>query len=149
VIYFQNLVNNFYNNNSLEVIENYQHNELRREDTNKEIELDIYLPQESLAFEYQGEQHYYDIYAMGNRWNQRQKDEEKRILCLEKGITLIEIPYWWDKEKLSLISSIHKQRPDLIYTPINEQPIPIQPKEGFPNGNIIFLFLLNFLFHYI
>lgn len=43
----------------------------------RSIELDIYFPQEQLAFEYQGEQHYHDIYALGIKWNQRQLDSEK------------------------------------------------------------------------
>ena len=68
--------------------------------------MDIFIPSKQLAFEYQGEQHYYDIYALGNLWSQKSKDEEKRIACKDKGITLIEIPYWWDKEKSSLMATI-------------------------------------------
>ena len=98
------------------------------------IELDIYLPQEKLAFEYQGEQHFYDYYFSGSKWNQKQKDIEKRQTCIENGITLIEIPYWWDFEKESLMATIYKQRPELFLKPINEQPIPSQPPNGFPKG---------------
>ena len=51
-----------------------------------------------------------------------EQDEEKRKVCKEKNITLIEIPYWWDKQLSSLISTIHQQRKDLI--PIcDEKPI--------------------------
>jgi hypothetical protein len=48
------------------------------------------------------------------------------------GITLIQIPYWWDKQKDSLISTIHDQKPDLNllkdlsqYSPIS----PLQPQK--------------------
>lgn len=37
----------------------------------------------------------------------------KRKACAEQGITLIEIPYWWDKSKASVIASIIKVRPEL------------------------------------
>lgn len=78
------------------------------------MELDIFLPQEQLAFEYQGEQHYQDLYFMGHGWQQRQRDHEKEKACQENDITLIEIPFWWDKKIPSLVATIHKQRADLI-----------------------------------
>ena len=88
------------------------------------MRLDIFLPKELLAFEYQGEQHYHDVYALGNLWIQKEKDKEKRIACKENGITLIEIPYWWDFKKSSLVATIHFHRPDLIPSPGEGQPIP-------------------------
>ncbi len=58
------------------------------------IELDVYLPQEKLAFEYQGEQHYRYIPGMGRPWmHQRLIDNEKKNICNQIGITLIEVPY--------------------------------------------------------
>lgn len=52
---------------------------------------------------------------------QLQRDEEKRIACknvnilfsfsyLKAGITLIEVPYWWNFEKKSLEATIHQKR---------------------------------------
>ncbi len=41
------------------------------------------------------------------------KDEEKRIICKQVGITLLEIPYWWDEEKESIREIIRKYRPDI------------------------------------
>jgi hypothetical protein len=88
------------------------------------MELDIFLPKEQLAFEYQGEHHFHDIYHLGSSWQQRQKDEEKRKVCRENEITLIEVPYWWNKEISSLAATINKERKDLIIYPIDgEQPI--------------------------
>jgi hypothetical protein len=43
--------------------------------------------------------------------------QEKRVACDENGIKLIEIPYWWDFTKDSLVATIHMHRPDLIKTP--------------------------------
>ena len=107
-----------------EIEENYRHPLLRYE-SGLPMELDIFLPKEQLAFEYQGEQHFHDLYCMGSSWQQKQRDEEKRIACREKEITLIEVPYWWNKETSSLASTIHKQREGLIFSSFNQsQPIP-------------------------
>ena len=46
--------------------------------------------------------------------NKKKRDKEKKEICKENGITLIEIPYWWDKQLSSLIATIHQQRKDLI-----------------------------------
>ena len=90
------------------------------------MELDIFLPKEQLAFEYQGEQHFRDVYHLGTPWHQqRQRDEEKRKACKENEITLIEVPYWWNKETSTLAATIHKERNDLISHSMNgEQSIP-------------------------
>ena len=34
------------------------------------------------------------------------------------------------------MATIYKQRPELFLKPINEQPIPNQPPNGFPKGKI-------------
>jgi hypothetical protein len=61
------------------------------------MELDVYLPSLSLAFEYQGIQHYEDKFYFGTASREySQRDKEKRAACKEIGITLIEVPYWWD-----------------------------------------------------
>jgi hypothetical protein len=41
------------------------------------------------------------------------------------GITLIEIPYWWDFEADSLIATIHSYRPDIFPEPGTGTPIPV------------------------
>lgn len=128
----------------LDTFENYLHEDLIRNDTNRVIELDVYLPNERLAFEYQGEHHYHDIYAIGGKWGQKQQDEEKRRKCAEKDITLIEIPYWWNHTKSSLIATIHKYRPDLISSSIVGDGTPIENKpEVYVGSYILFVFFLT------
>ncbi len=36
------------------------------------------------------------------------------VLLKLKGITLIEVPYWWDKNRESLEATIYEQRPELL-----------------------------------
>jgi hypothetical protein len=66
--------------------------------TNNSLELDCFNEELRLAVEYQGEQHYkfnkffhrsHDAFLNG-----KYRDEMKRRICKERGITLIEIPYW-------------------------------------------------------
>ena len=61
------------------------------------LELDCYNSELQLAAEYNGAQHYKFIpFFHKNKeafYNQKYRDELKRIRCKELGITLIEIPY--------------------------------------------------------
>lgn len=61
------------------------------------LELDCYNPTLAIAVEYNGRQHYeYTSYFHPNKdafYNQRYRDDLKRRLCAEHGITLIEVPY--------------------------------------------------------
>lgn len=65
------------------------------------LELDCYNESLRLAIEYNGSQHYkYNPFFHKNKeafYNQKYRDELKRIRCKELGITLIEIPYTEDK----------------------------------------------------
>jgi len=36
------------------------------------------------------------------------------------GITLMEVPYWWDGQSISLATSLHAMRPDLLADYANE-----------------------------
>ncbi len=75
------------------------------------------------------------MYAIGNRWLQKQNDVEKKKLCLERGITLIEVPYWWDQQTKSLVATIRDQRPDIKFPSTLEGGYPISkvPSKGFPS----------------
>lgn len=80
-----------------EVLTNVRPNWLRNPRTGRNLELDIFLPNESLALEYQGQQHY--IYP--NRFHHSEeefrqqifRDVWKRQRCVEEGIDLIIVPY--------------------------------------------------------
>ncbi len=78
------------------------------------IELDIFIPSLSLAFEYQGQHHYHYRTLFGDPQEQRQRDIEKKAFCQQLGITLIEVPYWWNHSTDDLKATIFKDRPELI-----------------------------------
>ena len=65
------------------------------------LEFDCYNEELKLAVEYNGAQHYnYIQFFHKNKeafYNQKYRDELKRIKCKELGITLIEIPYTEEK----------------------------------------------------
>ena len=75
------------------------------------MELDVFLPDLSVAFEYQGRQHYQDIQYFGPVQTYSSRDSAKRKKCIESGITLIEVPYSWDNTVDSLISLIQTHSP--------------------------------------
>jgi hypothetical protein len=61
-----------------------------------------------------GEQHYQSTTAFGSAWSRKNRDIVKKLACIKTGITVIDIPYWWDGTSLSLQATINKYRPDLF-----------------------------------
>jgi len=60
------------------------------------LELDVFLPARSLAFEFQGQQHYSPVEHWGGiaaLEGLRERDRKKRILCVKHGVKLIEIRF--------------------------------------------------------
>ena len=82
------------------------------------MELDIYMPEFDLAFEYQGQQHYTDISFFGTQRNYNDRDVIKRDICASHGITLIEVPYWWNGQVASLAATIVAVRKDITFSNI-------------------------------
>lgn len=100
--------------NVLDVQENFKHEKLHYSESNTPMQFDTYIPQLSLAVEYQ---HYSD--ASSKRY------VEKRNACKEAGITLVEVPYWWDFSSESLAATINRAKPELIAS--EAEPIPTTP----------------------
>lgn len=55
--------------------------------------------------------------------------EKMLVVKLKYGITLIEVPYWWDSSVESLAATIQTQRPELVSNFPIGKPIP----QGAPN----------------
>lgn len=71
---------------------------------NFNLELDCYNPELRLAVEYNGIQHYkYTPFFHRNKeafLNQKYRDDMKRRICRDQGVTLIEVPYTVKYENL-------------------------------------------------
>jgi hypothetical protein len=75
----------------------------------------VAIPFLSIAFEYNGEQHYHFSGHYGSEIPQQNRDAEKRLICQKAEITLIEIPYWWDMKVESLLATVRSILLFLIY----------------------------------
>jgi hypothetical protein len=102
-----------------QVQENVRISNLRHSNSNRPVELDLYIPSMSLAFEYHGSHHYKQTHR-GDLSKQITRDEEKVDLCRKANITLIRIPYKWSGNIEDLKATIAHYRSDF-----------------FPNGAII------------
>jgi len=97
----------------IELIEEYVHPVMKFRSGSPMV-FDIYIAAFNLAFEYNGYQHYYDHYLFGNVNSHKLRDTERHNACKSKGITLIEVPYWWHCDKESVVSLLYKIRPDIM-----------------------------------
>jgi len=91
------------------------------------LEFDVFIPELSLAFEYNGKYHYQWIPIFDELSSVQERDAFKRSVCQEAGITLIVIPYWWNNDIDSLVHTIRNRRPDLTLPHFK-----ITKKEGIP-----------------
>lgn len=113
------------------VLEDHSSPSLVFSETNEPIELDVYIPSLKLALEYQGIQHYRDIHFFGPSLVYKKRDAEKRRACMSAGITLIEVPYWWNYDISSLHATIHQHRPDIIGPPEDPNVLPIPSEKPY------------------
>jgi hypothetical protein len=116
------------------------------------LQLDFFYPQLNIAFEYQvtlwitsllscqGQQHYRDVGMFNASLSEgKQRDLTKTEICKQQGIsyilalsnklgiTLIEVPYWWDRTYESLAATVYNNRPDLLPEKPMGKPIPTSP----------------------
>jgi hypothetical protein len=86
--------------------------------------LKIFLPNLSLACEYQGETHYFSNHIFGRATDRQRADMMKQTFATRAGITLVVIPFWWNKSLSSIASTIQALRPDIELTYITDTTIP-------------------------
>jgi len=65
-----------------EILENYFHDEIRMPSSGQPLQLDVYLQNSNLAFEYQGPQHYEQLNVFGDASELMARDHEKKSLCV-------------------------------------------------------------------
>jgi len=75
---------------------------------------DVYIPALKIIAEYQGFHHYYDHYLYGDVVAQKERDKQKRVICVNQNINYLEIPFWWKRDKESVLAIIHQVRPDVV-----------------------------------
>jgi hypothetical protein len=99
-------IRNIYNQHF--TLENYRHPLICYELL--PLEFDVFVPSISLAFEYQGAQHYDDLPSLSSHLSiYQERDKKKELLSFDHLIKLIEIPYWWDQKIDSLLSVIRSK----------------------------------------
>ena len=97
----------------------------------------IFLPHLSLALEYQGEHHYFSNDQYGKLAIYQRRDQAKRKFASQFGITLIPIPFWWDRSSDSLASTIEYYRPDInLQTKKKVLPIPPEMPDRFKKARM-------------
>lgn len=92
------------------------------------LELDLWLPERNICFEFQDAYHYISAwYSHIPLPVVQEQDALKSHYVQARGDTLIVVPCWWDGYEESLIASVQFQRPDLFSTRKAIDPIPLSP----------------------
>jgi len=97
----------------IEVIEEYSHPFLKLQ-TGSTVIFDVFIPSMNMAFEYYGFQHFYYHVMFGDVKSRKERDEERIRACQALGLTTVLVPYWWQRDKESIVAMLHKHRPDIV-----------------------------------
>mmetsp|Transcript_21913 Transcript_21913/g.85865 ORF Transcript_21913/g.85865 Transcript_21913/m.85865 type:complete len:546 (+) Transcript_21913:62-1699(+) len=77
------------------------------------VELDVFVPDHNIAFEYNGEHHYEEISHYGALDVYQSRDMRKVEICKRAGVRLITVPFWWDRQVPSLLATVIMQHPSI------------------------------------
>eukprot|EP00026_Physarum_polycephalum_P002189 Phypoly_transcript_02194.p1 GENE.Phypoly_transcript_02194~~Phypoly_transcript_02194.p1 ORF type:complete len:921 (+),score=154.23 Phypoly_transcript_02194:106-2868(+) len=100
--------------------------------TGSGFEVDVWLPDLLLGFEYQDAYHYATTwYSNQNLAVIRSVDTKKTEEVRKSGVTLIHVPCWWDSDPCSLMATINFERPDLLPHASDFLPIEFNPPSDF------------------
>eukprot|EP00026_Physarum_polycephalum_P000547 Phypoly_transcript_00548.p1 GENE.Phypoly_transcript_00548~~Phypoly_transcript_00548.p1 ORF type:complete len:911 (+),score=120.65 Phypoly_transcript_00548:114-2846(+) len=103
----------------------------RYPDSGKFLELDFWIPELSLCFEFQDSYHFTSAwYSHVPLLRTVTRDYTKQAIVRKKGGTLIIVPCWWAGDHDSLMATIHFERPDL-FPHTNALPLPLDPSPEF------------------
>jgi hypothetical protein len=76
--------------------------------------VDVVIPDLALAFEYQGEPHFFDLPIYGSSRRRINVDKHKRVISKDGGLTLISIPFWWDHQDATLAATIQSYLSSIV-----------------------------------
>jgi len=67
---------------------------------------DLALLHKNMVFEYQGEQHYYDLRQLAESAYYAANDETKAVFCAMNGVMLVAVPFWYDQADHSVRNTL-------------------------------------------
>lgn len=83
------------------------------------MELDVWIPKHKIALEYEGEQHYHELQNIFGATNSSvlysARDRLKKEACDQAGISLVCIPYWWDRKQSTLLNLLEEENVHLQF----------------------------------
>jgi len=122
--------------NEIEILEEFQLPAISFMQTGNLMTFDVYIPALNMVFEYQGIQHYYDHYMFGGVKSRVDRDKQRRLACSHLNITYLQVPYWWQRDKESLLAIIHQVRPDIVHHVLGS-PFQYPKRQGSNEVNVI------------
>lgn len=92
-----------------EIHMNYMHSEIVNPETGRGLELDFFIPEQNVAFEYQGKQHLETIPFYGDSIELKKTDLFKKEACKRLGISLVEVHQSWNGTEANLVQIISQK----------------------------------------